>query len=79
VNDFIPIGYSNSEFVGDKQNGFSTSCCLMSLISVVVSWKSLKQQVLVDSTIKSKYVAVVEETKNIVSLKKILEDCRRNG
>ena len=42
VKDFNLIGYSNSNFVGDKENGVSTSSYLMSLGSEAISWSSRK-------------------------------------
>jgi hypothetical protein len=46
----------------------------MSLGSEVVSWRSRKQSVPADSTTEAEYVAVAEATKEIVWLRKILED-----
>jgi len=46
----------------------------MSLGSGVVSSRSCKQSVLANSTTEAKYVAVSEATKEIVWLKKIMED-----
>jgi hypothetical protein len=73
VDDFNLIGYFNSDFVGDKENGVSTSGYLMSLGSTVVSWRSHKQSIPTDSTIEAEYVVVAEATKEIVWLRKILE------
>ena len=42
VNNFNLIGYSDLEFNGDKENGVSNSGYLMSLGSVVVSYRSCK-------------------------------------
>jgi hypothetical protein len=66
VDEFNLIRYSNSDFVGHKENGVSTSCYLMSLGLAVVSWRSCKQLVPVDSTTEAEYVVVVEEMKKIV-------------
>eukprot|EP00253_Pinus_taeda_P004228 PITA_04228 len=74
VGDFSLIGYSNSDFEGDKETGVSTSGYAMSLGSGAVSWRSCKQSVPADSTTEAKYVAVAEATKEIVWLRKILED-----
>ena len=68
------IEYSDSDFDGDKETGGSTSCYTMSLGSGVVSWRSHKQSVPADSTTEAEYVVVAEATKEIVWLKKILED-----
>ena len=46
----------------------------MSFGSGVVSWRSRKQSVPTDSTTEVEYVAAVEVTKEIVWLRKILED-----
>eukprot|EP00253_Pinus_taeda_P031753 PITA_31753 len=45
VDDFNLIGYSDSDFDGDKEIGVSTSGYAMSLGSGVVSWRSRKQSV----------------------------------
>lgn len=68
------IGYSDSDFNRDKETGVSTSSYVMSLGSGVISWKSRKQLVPTDSTTKVEYVAAIEATKEIVWLRKILED-----
>jgi len=46
----------------------------MSLGSTIVSWRSRKQSVPIDSITEEEYVAAAEATKQIVWLKKILED-----
>ena len=46
----------------------------MSLRSAAVSWRSRKQSVPADSTTEVEYVAAAEATKEIVWLRKILED-----
>ena len=74
MDDFKLIGYSDSDFDGDKETGVSTSRYTMSLGSVAVSWRSRKQSVPPDSTTEAKYVAAAEATKEIVWLRKILED-----
>eukprot|EP00253_Pinus_taeda_P016505 PITA_16505 len=74
VGDFSLIGYSNSDFDGDKETGVSTLGYAMSLGSGTVSWRSHKQSVPADSTIEAKYVAAAEATKEIVWLKRIVED-----
>eukprot|EP00253_Pinus_taeda_P025234 PITA_25234 len=76
VDDFSLIGYSDSDCDGDKETGVSTSGYAMSLGSGAVSWRSCKQSVLADSTTEAEYVAAAEATKEIVWLRKILEDFR---
>eukprot|EP00253_Pinus_taeda_P026080 PITA_26080 len=74
VDDFSLIGYSDSDFDGDKETGVSTSGYAMSIGSGAVSWRSRKQSVPADSTTEAEYVAAAEATKEIVWLRKILED-----
>ena len=74
VDDFKLIGYSDSYFDGDKETRVSTSGYTMSLGSAAVSWRSCKQLVPTDSTTEAEYVAAAEATKEIVWLRKILED-----
>eukprot|EP00253_Pinus_taeda_P022333 PITA_22333 len=68
------IRYSDSDFDGDKEIGLSTSGYAMSLGSGAVSWRSHKQSVPADSTTEAEYVVAANATKEIVWLKKILED-----
>eukprot|EP00253_Pinus_taeda_P010003 PITA_10003 len=74
VDDFSLIGYSDSDFDGDKETGVSTSGYAMSLGSGVVSWRSCKQSVPEDSTTEAEYVAAAKATKEIVWLRNILEE-----
>ena len=66
MKDFNLIGYSDSDFDGDKENGVSTSSYLMSLGLAAVYWRSRKQSVPIDSTTKVEYVATSEAAKEIV-------------
>eukprot|EP00253_Pinus_taeda_P024629 PITA_24629 len=61
-------------FDGDKEVGVSTSGYAMSLGSGAISWRSCKQSIPVDSTTEAEYVVAAEATKEIVWLRKILED-----
>eukprot|EP00253_Pinus_taeda_P003828 PITA_03828 len=79
VDDFSLIGYSNSDFDGEKETRVSTSGYAMSLGSGAVSWRSRKQSVPADSTTEAKYVVVAEATKEIVWLRKILEDLQTSS
>eukprot|EP00253_Pinus_taeda_P013486 PITA_13486 len=77
VDDFNLIGCSDSYFHGDR-NGVSTSEYLMSLGSETVVWRSHKQSVPANFMTEAKYVPVIEATKEIVWLKKIIEDLQQN-
>ena len=74
VLDFHPAGYSDSDFDGDKENGVSTFEYSMNLGSAAISGRSCKQSVPVDSTTEAEYVAAAQATKEIIWLRKILED-----
>eukprot|EP00253_Pinus_taeda_P027800 PITA_27800 len=74
VDDFSLIGYSDSDFDGDKETQVSTSGYGMSLGSGAVSWRSCKQSIPANSTTEAEYVATAEATIEIVCLRKILKD-----
>ena len=74
VSDFHLTGYADSDFDGDKKNGFSTSDYLMTLGLAAITWRSKKQNIPADSTTEVEYVAAAQATKEIVWLRKILED-----
>ena len=71
---FHLVGYLDSYFHGDKENGVSTFGYSMNLGSPSISWRSRKKSVPIDSTTKDKYVAEAQTTKEIIWLFKILED-----
>jgi hypothetical protein len=74
VSDFHLLGYSDSNFDGDKEHGVSTSGYLMNLGSTTITWRSRKKYVPVDSTIEAEYIATAQATKEIIWLQKNLED-----
>eukprot|EP00253_Pinus_taeda_P019820 PITA_19820 len=73
VDDFSLIGYSDSDFDGDKETGVSTSGYAKSIGSGAVSWRSCKQAAPTNSTTEAEYVVAAEATKEIMWLRKILE------
>jgi hypothetical protein len=74
VSDFHLIGYSDSNFDGNKEHGVSTSSYLMNLGSEAITWRTRKQSSPTDSTTEAKYIAAAQATKEIIWLQKILED-----
>ena len=74
VSDFHLIGYSDLDFDRDKEYGVSTSDYLMNLGSAAITWRSRKQSVPTDSTTEAEYVAATQATKEIIWLRKILEN-----
>eukprot|EP00253_Pinus_taeda_P014238 PITA_14238 len=77
------IFLSQKKYIGDLLNRFIQKPCeghwsaakgVLSIGSGAISWRSRKQSVLADSTTEAEYVAAGEATKEIVWLRKILED-----
>ncbi|KAH9287850.1 hypothetical protein KI387_031967, partial [Taxus chinensis] len=74
AENFKLVGYSNSDYAGDFEDGKSALGFLVNLGTTVISWKSKKQSVLVISLAKTEYMAALEATKEILWLKRILSD-----
>ena len=72
--DFIPIGYTYSDFQLDLDFRKSTSGCVFTLGGGAISWRSVKQSCFADSTMEAKYVAACEAAKEAIWLKKFLYD-----
>ena len=56
-DELIPVGYTNSDFLSDKNFRKSTSGYVFTLGSGAISWMSVKQSCITDSTIEAEYVA----------------------
>ena len=74
MEDFKLIGYTNLHFNGDKETRVSFSRYIISLGSMTISLISHKQSVLANSITEVEYVVATEATKEIVWLRKFLED-----
>ena len=72
--DLIPIGYTDSDFQSDLDFRKSTSGCVFTLGGGAISWRSVKQSCIADSTMEVEYVAACEAAKKAVQLKKFLSD-----
>ena len=72
--DLIPIGYAYSDFQSDLDFRKSTSGYVFTLGGGAISWRSVKQSCIVDSTMETKYVVAREAAKEAVWLKKFLSD-----
>ena len=72
--DLIPIGYTDSDFQSDLDFRKSTSGCVFTLEGGAITWKSVKQSCIADSTMEAGYVAACEAAKDAVWLKKFLSD-----
>ena len=72
--DLIPIGYIDSDFQLDIDFRKSTSGCVFNLGGGAISWRSVKQSCIVDSTMEAEYVVACEAAKEAVWLKKFIYD-----
>ena len=72
--DLIPIGYTDFDFQSDLDFRKSTSGCVFTLGGGAISWRSVKQSCIANSTMEDEYVAACEATKEAVWLKKFLYD-----
>ena len=64
--DLIPIGYTNSDFQSDIDFRKSTLGCVFTLGGGAITWRSVKQSCIVDSTMEAEYVAACEAaTENV--------------
>ena len=72
--DLIPIGYTNSDFQSDLDFKKYTSGCVFTLGARAITWRSVKQSCIADSTMETEYVATCEAEKEVVWLKKFLSD-----
>ena len=71
-DELIPIGYTNSNFISDKDMRKSTSEHIFTLGIGAVSWMSIKQKCIADSITEVEYIAACKATKEAVWLKKFL-------
>ena len=72
--DLIPISYTDSNFQLDLDFRKSTLGCVFTLGGGAISWRSVKQSCIADSTMEVENVAASEATKKAVWLKKFLSD-----
>ncbi|KAH9779716.1 hypothetical protein KPL71_007813 [Citrus sinensis] len=73
-DELIPVGYIESDFMSDKDSRKSTCGYVFTLGSGAISWRSVKQSCIADSTTEAKYVAAFEAAKEAVWLRKFLQD-----
>ncbi|KAK8609984.1 hypothetical protein V6N13_093394 [Hibiscus sabdariffa] len=67
-------GYTDASFKTDKDDSRSQSGFVFCLNGGVVSWKSLKQDTVVDSTTEAQYIAASEAAKEAVWIKKFITE-----
>ena len=67
-----PIGYTDSDFQLDIDSRKSTSGYVFTFGGGAISWRSVKQSSIANSTMEAEYIAVSEATKEVVWLKNFL-------
>ena len=70
----MPIGYTDSDFQSDIESRKSTSGYVFTLGGGAVSWRSVKQSSIADSTMETEYIAASEAAKEAIWLKNFLLD-----
>ena len=73
-DELIPVGYTDSDFMSDKDSRKSTSGYVFTLGSGAISWMSVKQSCITDSITKAEYVATSEAAKAAIWLCKFLRN-----
>ncbi|KAK9185512.1 hypothetical protein WN943_025868 [Citrus x changshan-huyou] len=73
-DELIPVGYTDSNFMSYKDSRKSTSGYVFTLGSEAISWRSVKQSCIADSTTETEYVVASEAAKEVVWLHKCLQD-----
>ena len=72
--DLIPIGYTDLDFQSNLDFRKFTSRCVFTLGGGAITWRSVKQSCIADSTMEAEYVAACEAAKEAVWFKKFLSD-----
>ena len=68
------LGYTDSDFQGDRDSWKSISGSVFTFGRVAVVWRSVKQSSIIDSTIEVKYITALEAPKEVIWLKNFLSD-----
>ena len=70
----VPIRYTDSDFQSDIESRKSTFGYVFTLGGGAVSWRSVKQSRITDSTMEAEYIIASEAAKEVVWLKNFLMD-----
>ena len=68
----VPIGYTDSDFQSDRESRRSTSGYVFTLGGGAISWRSVKQSRIAESTMEAEYIAASKAAKKAVWLKNFL-------
>ncbi|XP_075092123.1 retrovirus-related Pol polyprotein from transposon TNT 1-94 [Nicotiana tabacum] len=75
--DLAPIGYTDSDFQSDRDSRKSTSGYDFTLGGGAISWRSIKQSCVANSTMEAEYVDASEAAKEAVWLGNFLNELNR--
>ena len=64
--------YIDSDFITDIDDRKSTSRCIFLCNVSMVSWKSFKQSIIIDSTMEVEYIIIFEAAKEVFWFKKFI-------
>ena len=70
----VPIGYTDLDFQSDRESKKSTSGYVFTLGGGAISWQSVKQSSIADSTMEVEYIAASKAAKEALWLKNFLLD-----
>ena len=70
----VPIGYTDSDFQSDRESKKFTFGYVFTLEGGAISWRSVKQSSIADSTMEAEYIAAFEAAKEAVWPKNFLLD-----
>ena len=70
----VPIGYTDSDFQSNRESKKSTSGYVFTFGGGAISWRSVKQSSIADSTMEVEYIATSKAAKEAVWLKNFLLD-----
>ena len=59
----VPIGYTDSDFQSDRESKKSTSGYVFTLGGGAISWQSVKQSSIADSTMEAEYITASKAAK----------------
>jgi hypothetical protein len=72
--DLTTTGYTDSDFQSDRDSQKSTSRYVYTLDEGAISWRSVKQFYIADSTMEAEYVATCKAANEAIRLKNFLAD-----
>ena len=68
------IGYIDSDYTGDLHKCRSTMVYVFTLPQVSISWRSTLQSIVILSTMKAKYIPMMEAMKEVIWLQGLINN-----